>query len=156
MGANLSIDMDKLFEGLKNYERVTEESLTKALNKAGIQLLTWIINGSPRVDRTPPLKTGMLRGSGSAIVNGKSVYTGGSLGYMGTPAIAKKNERDFEILIHFNTPYADHMENGTYNLGKFSAQAKNAGSGFIAMHLAGDGEAITRFIARSINRDLKK
>jgi len=148
---SLVIDSRDLLKGAKRYGRETAKSISLAMEKAGIQLLTWVINGSPNETKTPPLLTGFLRGSGTAVVNNKVVFTGGSLGFTGD-SFSGKNTSDNEILIVFNTPYAERMETGDYKLGKRSARIGNAGKNFIASHIEGDAVSLTNFMAKDIKR----
>ena len=113
--------------------------------KVGLQLLNWVLNGSSKVSVVPPVKDGILRGSGSVFVGGK--FVGDTKGQYpgGTPNKSFNGPKD-AITIGFNTAYAAKMHErlspaGNLKLGPVSLQSGDVGGKFIQAHLAGDGKA---------------
>ena len=68
---SLSLDMKSMEKQLKKLERESPVALEKSMEKAGIQFLNWVNNGSPKESRMPPIRMGFLKGSSSAFLGGK-------------------------------------------------------------------------------------
>jgi len=94
--SNEFVDTSDFERGLRDYERKFKAAGEAALAKAGLHLL-----GVATQDA--PVKEGTLRGSGSVIVNGKSIATSAGSGKGGTPA-STDSERG--VVVGFNVPYA--------------------------------------------------
>ena len=134
----------------------------RGVRRAGLQQLTWIVQGSPKINKTPPIKTAFLRSAGQVLVNGVPAYTAFAQGLAVAQKQAKKvsqgkkkpNTYNFEIV--FNARYAAKMEKGGYKLGEKSITAGNAGPKFLESHMAGDKEMILQGIADFIKKTVSK
>ena len=135
---------------------------SRAVRRAGLQQLAWVVQGSPQVNKTPPIKTAFLRSAGQVLVNGRPAYTALDIGVTSKKRQAKKinsgtrkpDTYNFEII--FNAEYAERMEKGPYNLGEISIQAGNAGPKFLESHMKGDKEMILQGIAEYIKKSVSK
>ncbi len=144
--------------GLKKLMKRFPEVSAKAFERPAIQMLTWMNTGSPREGRTPPIKTGVLRGSGSAFVGGKLVKTTPSSGAAGTPARGSEAREKDTVHWVYNTDYAAQMhERGDgARWGKFTMQAKDAGNKWMEKHVIADRAAFAKFFALEFNKELNK
>jgi len=123
----------------------------KAKAKVGLQLLNWIVNGSSKEPTIPPIKTGILRGSGSAFVGSELV--GDSKGLIGRGDPNKSfSGNPNTVTVGFNTSYATRMHEEEWNPGPVSRQSGNVGNKFIKKHLAADGKNLTKLYAMFTKR----
>lgn len=141
--------------GLKKLQRKSPALFAKALEKPAIQMLTWMNTGSPRESRTPPIRTGVLRGSGTAFVGGKLVATTPSAGADGTPA-GSSNADGLNVHWVFNTDYAAKMHEYEGEWGEFTEQAKDAGNKWMEKHIIADRQAFAAFVAKEFKTILAK
>lgn len=144
--------------GLKALQRRSPAMFAKALERPAIQMLTWMNTGSPRESRTPPIRTGVLRGSGTAFVGGKLVATTPSAG--GTPTPAGTSGAPTPLTVHwtYNTDYASKMHERPEgsSWGAFTEQAQDAGSKWMEKHVIADREAFAAFVAKEFKALLAK
>lgn len=125
------------------YPKVREE----ALIKAGLQLLNWIVNGSPKESTVPPVLTGLLRGSGSLFVGSKFIIAtpdNSGKGEPNTSYSAKENV----VTIGYNTAYAARLHETKWNPGERSIRSGNVGNKWIRKHLSADKDLLFAFIAK--------
>lgn len=135
----------------------------KAKKKVALQMLDYIIQGSPRENITPPLLHGILRGSASVFVGNIMVKANGN--------DANRNHSDNinTITIGFDAAYAARMHEHMVPsntpdpiMGKLfqpSERSKSAGGGgkFVEAHLKADGKTLLELYAdfiRSAANDL--
>jgi len=137
-------DLDK---GLKLYETKTSKSHNIAAKKVGLQLLNYIVNGSPSEGVTPPILTGTLRGSASVFLGNELVQQGPN-----GPPSTSGNKKD-TIRIIFNVPYAARMHEERWNPGPVSQQAGNVGNKFISKHVDGDKTDLMKMYAKLIKKE---
>lgn len=136
-----------LDEGLRNYNKKTMKSHKLAGKKVGLQLLNYIVNGSPNEGVTPPILTGTLRGSASVFFENELVQQGQN----GASSISGNNKD--KITVVFNTPYAARMHEGRWNPGPISQQAGNVGNKFIVKHVDGDKVDLMKMYAKLIKKE---
>jgi hypothetical protein len=136
-----------LDEGLKNYSKKTMKSHSMAGKKVGLQLLNYIVNGSPKEGVTPPILTGTLRGSASVFFENEIIQQGPN----GPSSISGNNKN--KITVVFNVPYAARMHEGRWNPGPVSQQAGNVGNKFISKHVDGDKIDLMKMYAKLIKKE---
>jgi hypothetical protein len=141
--------------GLKKLMKQYPKVAAKALEKPAIQMLTWMNTGSPRESRTPPIKTGALRGSGSAFIGHKLVKTTPSTGGDSSPA---RSSEATDETVHwvFNTDYAAKMHEYDGAGGTVTQQAKDAGGKWMEKHVRADRAAFAQMFAGEFNKALNK
>jgi hypothetical protein len=145
-------DFDKKFS---QYILKSPTAMKTALEKAGIQFLTWANNGSPKESRKPPIRRGFLRGSSSVFRGSKLV----GLSPTGDNKDAAKNnsEKDeFNLTWVWNSAYATKMHETEYNPGPFSTQDGDAGNKWAEKHLDADREALMKMIVVEFDREVSK
>lgn len=134
---------------LRNLEKLARknpELFKKAHGKALLQLMTWMNTGSPREARTPPIKTGVLRGSATAFSGGEVVGTG-PMAPGATPAASAPKGDALIGYIVYNTEYAAKMHEWEGGWGEKTEQAIDAGRKWMELHLRADRDAFTKMIA---------
>lgn len=141
-----------LTAGLKKFKRKLALEKTGGVDfgikrDIGLQLINWIVNGSAKSDRTPPVKHGILRGSGSVFVGGHFVGDTRAGYPEGTPNTSYSGPMDL-ITIGFNTSYAVYMHEKNWNPGPVSSQSGDTGNKFVEMHLKADGKDLLGLYAR--------
>lgn len=157
MSAGYNIKFDKSdFKELKKMQREHPAAFKKALEKGAIQLMTWMNDGSPREDRTPPIRWGILRGSASAFVGNKFVGVAPSTA-RGVPTPAKSYEAPspMRVTIIYNTNYAARMHEWKGGWGEKTIQAGNAGNKWIEKHLIADKDAFMEVVAEAFKKEAK-
>lgn len=118
--------------------------------KVGLQLLNWTVNGSPKESVVPPIKDGILRGSGSVFVASK--FEGDTKTDEGTPNKSYNGKKD-EITVGYNTSYAAkiHEQWGTkLQPGPFNDG--DAGRKFLWRHMKKDGKMLLELYAKLIKK----
>lgn len=154
-----------LNEGLKNLKKRFAEEDKKAKIAVALQLLNWVINGSPREEVKPPIREGILRGSGSVFVGGDLIHTTAELYPEGTPAKSLSEKSDDVITVGFNTAYAARMHETTWTPGgeppsgpsvKNPAMLRGVGNKFIEKHLIADGAALLELYSTLIKKAAMK
>lgn len=158
MAKGLRVDFtDNLTSGLENYFKKagisrsgTNGADKAAKTKVGLQLLNWVVNGSPKEPVVPPIYWGVLRSSGSAFVG--SEFVGGtnflpviSPGQVVLNKILR--EKPNTITIGFNTAYATRMHETNWMPGERSLQSGDVGNKFVEKHLKSDKEDLMAFYA---------
>lgn len=121
-----------------------------AFNKASkvgvVQFLTWCNTGSKGSSKKPPIRWGVLRGSGSGFVGNELVAI------FEIPIKAGSPEQATPARSHvaapttmtwcWNTDYAAKMHEWTGGWGQFTIDDGNAGSQWLAEHLRTDAQAL--------------
>lgn len=148
-----------LSKGLKRYfnmvgigEKGFNTIHFRAMEKIGIQLINWIINGSAKESIVPPIKEGILRGSGSVFVGSKLVHTTKGEYAQGTPNLSY-NDKDNVITVGFNTAYAARMHETNWTPGFYSRQSGDVGNKFIEQHLKADGKDLLKLYAIFVKKE---
>ena len=153
MGDNVEFKLIKntLPMGIDAYKKaVLTASEKTALPKIGLQLINWIVNGSPNESVTPPILEGTLRGSGSVFVGNK--YIGAIQKYKGTPATSGNFPKSAATVV-FNTAYAAKLHDFPFNPGPVSRQAGNVGYKYIKKHLKADKNDLMKMYAEIIKKE---
>lgn len=118
-----------------------------AAAKVGLQLLNWIVNGSPNSNRVPPLLYGSLYGSGSVFVGSRFISTTPGHSESEHKANRSLNEKKTVITVGFNTPYAAKLHEKKFNLGPVSQKTPGVGYKYIEEHIKSDGPDLMKFFA---------
>jgi len=159
----LVITTNTLIPGIKKYmERAgvgksddTEVAFFKARQAVALQLLNFTVNGSANEKVVPPIRWGILRGSGSAFVDGTLVGDTKSSNPDGTPNREYKCPKN-GAAIGFNTAYAARMHESKWVPGGVvpSKQAAanpsmlaDVGNKFVEKHLKADREVLLGLFA---------
>ena len=137
----------ELEKGLTKYKKSTMKAHNLAGQKVGLQLLNYIVNGSPNEGVTPPILTGTLRGSASVFFENKLVQQGPN----GASSISGNNKNTITVV--FNTPYAARMHEERWNPGPISKQAGNVGNKFVSKHVDGDKVDLMKMYAKLIKKE---
>lgn len=127
----------------------------KAAVALALQLLNWTINGSARVNVTPPIKDGILRGSGSAFVGGEFVGDTKKDYIAGTPNTSYGDTNPNDITVGFNTSYAAKLHETNWTPGPASEQAGDVGNKFLEKHIEADGQDLTKLYAAIFKKETK-
>lgn len=103
-----------LTPGLQNIIKRHPQDRERALTLVGFRAIRDVVMVAP----TPPLRTGFLRGSGSAFAGSKFVGDSRSLpgATSGTPETAYPGKAN-EVTVIFNTPYAARLDQGITKSG---------------------------------------
>jgi hypothetical protein len=91
----------------------------KSRGKVGLQAINWVVSGSPNSSKTPPVLTGLLRGSGSAFVGSKFVGATPKFNGEGNPNKSFSEQKGI-ITVGFNTPYAHRWHENKFIPGPVS------------------------------------
>jgi hypothetical protein len=165
----LKIIKDTLTQGFQTYYKLAgikgsgraTGAHRAAMRATVIQMLNWISNGSSRESRVPPIRKGILRGSGSAFVEDECVLTTRGQYQEGTPCESYDAGRN-SMAVGFNTAYAARMHEGVWVPGGKvpSKQARtipgltgDVGNKFIELHLIADGKAAMETYAAVFKRE---
>jgi len=165
---------NSLNDGLKEYFKgvgITENDSKNAdfiaKSKTGLSLLNWIVNGSAKESVVPPIKDGILRGSGSVFVGNKIIGDLKGQYPQGTPNrnISEKNKD--VITVGFNTSYAarmhEHLEGPgaspdpitkrILKPGERSIQSGDVAGKFVERHLQADGKDSLAIYAKVLKKE---
>lgn len=150
IGARHGSDMS----GLRKLMKANPALFAAALEKPALQMLTWMNTGSPREAKTPPIKTGALRGSGSAFVGSKLIGTTPPA----TGATPAQSGSAPPATVHwvYNTEYAAKMHEWDGGWGDYTEQAKDAGNKWMEAHIRADRAAFSEFVAKEYKLGLDK
>ena len=160
MASKFQINSDKMLKNLAQYRKKALQASYRATRRAGLQQLTWVVQGSPKNNKTPPIRTAFLRSAGQVFIDGKPAYSAyDNLRIQskenGKPQIARagqKKKDSYTFTVVFNTQYAAKMEKGPYKLGEKSARAGNVGPNFLSSHILSDRVALLEGIAKYIKK----
>ena len=144
---------DTLTAGIKKLAKKNKKILFKAEKAGGLVLLNNIVNGSPKSQKRPPIKTGHLRGSGSVFVGSQLVGTSDKVNGQGYPNRTHREKEDV-ITVGFDTPYAARVhEIDVYEKpSKYSMQDNITGGKFVEDHIKADRKELFKFIATMIRK----
>lgn len=149
----LEKNFSKYLRKIKMNEKGGIDELAKV--KCALQLLNWSVNGSPNASVVPPIKDGILRGSGSVFVG--SSLAGDTKINEGTPNKSFNGKPD-ELTIGYNTDYAANVhENwGTSKMrpGAVSLQSGDSGRKWLITHMKKDGKMILELYAKLVRKEL--
>lgn len=144
----------------------SRKELRAAMVKGAIQLIDWTANGSPVNEKRPPIRWGILSGSGSAFVGGQFITTTESAGKGGTPNRQLHNTDatgKIKITIGYNTEYAAAVHEGLTRSGDemkpgpYSRQAgptRYPGNKWLSSHLQTDGPLLLKVVAEFLKSNL--
>lgn len=167
MPSGMTVD-NNLFSGMKHYFDLVgirkKGKSTGADKKAKIvialTLLNNIMHGSPKNPVVPPIKWGILRGSGSVFVGTELIQTtrGEAGNGDGTPATNISGVDDDTITIGINTSYAARMHEGLEPAGNLkpgpvSRQSGDVAGKFIESHLESDGKDLVGLYAQVLKKE---
>lgn len=150
MGIKIKNTLTKGFQKYFKIAGVSRKEPTganlKAQSAMGFQLLYWVVNGSARESVVPPIKDGILRGSGSVFIG--SIFYGDTKGFYnhGNPNKSYSGKPNV-ITIGFNTAYAAKLHETTWIPGPTSAQSGNVGNKFVEQHIKADGKDLMKVYA---------
>jgi len=166
----LTVTSDTLTPGLKRFfdkagvgaakkDKTTADF--RARQAVALQLLNFVLNGSSNERVVPPIRWGVLRGSGSAFVDGVLVGDTKSNYPDGTPNTAYAAEAG-DVTIGFNTAYAARMHETTWVPGgatpskqaeKNPGMLADVGNKFVEKHLVADKDALLRMYTDVFKRE---
>lgn len=150
----VKVDTSEVDKNITKLAKKSPKAIDAALAVAGIQFLTWCNTGSSKQSRTPPIRRGFLRGSGSVFVG--NTLVGKASGYPNDDALGSYSGGEHTITWVYNANYATKMHETTYELGPYSAQAGNAGNKWLELHLQNDKELLMSLITTEFEKALKK
>lgn len=144
----------------KYFQKWNEED-KKNRGKIGLQLINWIVNGSSKESRVPPILTGLLRGSGSVFVGSKFIGATPKVNGKGNPN-QSHSEKENIVTVGFNTGYARKMHELKRKMhelnwrpGPKSQQSGDVGNKYIEKHLNSDKEALMAFYGKLQNKNVQ-
>lgn len=122
----------------------------------GLQMINWIVNGSPRSSVTPPVKDTYLRGAGSVHVG--SQYVGGTEGYDNKDRNYEHSDNINTVTIGFNAIYTAIQHErlypfGTYFPGPISMTYPGVGGKFVEQHINADAEECVKIYAEVFKKE---
>lgn len=135
----------------------------KARQAMGLQLIHFVNNGSSQESVRPPIRTGVLRGSGSVFVDG--VLVGDTKGNYknGTPN-ESYSAKAGDITIGFNTAYAARWHENPFTPGgkvpskisaKNPAMLANVGMKYVEQHLKADQKVLWTLYAAIFKKEMQ-
>ena len=141
---------------LRKFKIRSEEVLERAIGRACFQLINFVVNGSPKNNTVPPIKTGLLRGSGSAFVANKFIGALPPVNGKGEPITAYNGKKNVGTVI-FNTSYATKLHETTWTPNPESSTREKGviGNKFLEKHLDTDREFLMKLITETIAKDMK-
>ena len=159
---NGQMDFSKTdLSGLQKFAKQSPQAFNKALQKASIQLLTWMNTGSGGTSDSskPPIRWGVLRGSSSVFVGSTKIkdfkmkIRPGSVAEI-TPA-SSHSAPDNTGTIVYNTDYAAKMHEWPGPWGEFTERDGDAGAKWIEKHLQSDKDLFVKIIGIEFKKELK-
>lgn len=143
--------VNTLKDGMKDFAKQSQKWQFEAEVKVALQLLNFVLNGSKNQSVVPPIKTGMLRGSGSVFVDSRNVGTSPRVSGQGKPN-TNYGGKKHQITIGFNTAYAARWHEEEFNPGEFSRQSGDVGNKYVEKHLRDDKEILMEMYAKVLNK----
>lgn len=159
---NSSIDFSRSdMSNLKKMINKSPKAFNSALEKASIQLLTWMNTGSGGTAQSakPPIRWGVLRGSSSAFVGPSKIIDfrqqikAGSRETI-TPASSYSAPKN-TITVVWNTDYADKMHEWPGPWGEFTERDGDAGAKWVEKHLKADKDLLMKVIGLEFKQELR-
>lgn len=150
---NLQFNFSKSeMNGLKTLRRKSPVAFKKAQEVAGLQMLTWMSDGSTVCPAKPPIDWGTLRGSGSVFVGNDLVGVAANAPAGSTPATSWSAAISTTTWI-YNTAYAARMHEHEGNWGAKTLADPGAGNKWIEKHLAADKENYLQLLAQVFKKE---
>lgn len=140
---------------INQFKKVSKKAFQSAQEKAAIQMLDWMSSGSPKSDKKPPIRTGVLASSGSAFYNNKFLKETPNVATKGTPT-PNYQYSGKEITWGFNTEYAKRMHEDKLTPGEFSSRdsGRKPGNQWMTAHLSKDKKLFIKVIAEFLKKKL--
>ena len=154
------VKMRTNLSALKVLQKKSPVAFQKAMEKGGIQFLTWANTGSAgsKESRKPPIRYGVLRGSSSVFVGSKLVQVYPQTIRSGAderPSPAKSHSANPTTMTFvWNTDYATKMHEWKGTWGKFTEQDGDAGNKWVEKHLQSDKDLLMKIIADDVKKGL--
>jgi hypothetical protein len=128
----------------------------KAKTIMGLRAINWIVNGSSNESVIPPIKDGILRGSGSVHVGNK--FVGGVEGYSHKEQNKQHTANSDTVTVGFNTAYAARMHegllpDGDMQPGPVSILSGDVGGKFVEKHLNADNQDLMALYAAIFKKE---
>lgn len=134
----------------------------RARQKVGLALLNFVLNGSSQEKVVPPIRWGVLRGSGSVFVD--DVLVGDTKGNYpdGTPNTSYQT-KPHQVTIGFNTAYAARLHETKWVPGgvvpskqavKNPGMLTDVGNKFVEKHIVADREVLLKLYAEVMKKEL--
>jgi hypothetical protein len=150
---NLKFDFSKSeMNGLKALRKKSPTAFRKAQEIAGLQMLTWMNDGSSVCPAKPPIDWGVLRGSGSVFVGKDLVGVALNAPSGSTPEKAWNAAISTTTWI-YNTAYAARMHEHDGDWGAKTKADPGAGNKWIEKHLSADKENYLQLIAQVFKKE---
>ena len=150
--------VNTLAKGLNQYFKIMGISNSPATGAnlqgqiaVGLTLLNWTVNGSPNEPVVPPIKDGILRGSGSVFVDSRFYGSTGGEYPGGNPNKSYSGKANI-LTIGFNTAYAARMHETNWNPGATSQKSENVGNKFVQRHIQADGKMLMQVYAAKVKK----
>ncbi len=152
--------MKKYFQKIGIFPNKSIGADKKAKTDVAVHLLSYILKGSPKTSKVPPILKGILRGSGSVFVGGKMIQSSRVNYPSGTPNTSYTADKD-TITIGFNTSYAGRLhempfseepKKGHWSPGIVSRDSGDVGNKFIEEHLKLDGKILMSLYAKILKK----
>ncbi len=156
---NAGMDFSKSdLSALLSLQKKSPKAFRLGQEKASLQLLTWMNNGSPQSSRKPPIRFGVLRGSSSVFVGNKKVgdaviQVKAEAKEQISPASAHSAPTNTSTIV-YNTDYAAKMHEWDGGWGEFTIQDGDAGNKWIEDHLKADKDLFVKMIGIEVRKDL--
>ncbi len=131
---------------LLELNKISEKAFETAMARGAIQLLTWMNTGSAKEPKKPPIRKGILRGSGSTFVGSKFIGSTPTHGAKGTTPLKNYSGKPEVITVVYNTEYATRMHEWKGGWGEFTLQDGDAGNKWIESHLQHDKDDLMKMI----------
>lgn len=155
MKVAFAMDFSPLLEKLQGARMLAEAKIELAKARVAMQMLTYMNVGSPAEPIKPPIRFGVLRGSGSVFVGNKLIGVGPAPAVKGgakeqpNPATSYAGKPD-EITVVYNTSYAAKMHEWNGGWGPYTTQDGSAGAKWIEKHILADGPLLMRIFAEEL------
>jgi len=149
-------DLNMTLAPVAHLARKSPEAFNKACKVGVVQFLTWCNTGSKGSSKKPPIRWGVLRGSGSGFVGNELVVIFEIPIKAGRATPAKSHSaKPTTMTWCWNTDYAAKMHEWTGGWGPFTLQDGNAGNQWLAEHLRADAQALYDVIGMKFSQVMK-
>jgi len=156
----IEFDFSEVQQRMKIYKQKAKAADELARGAAVLQLMNFVVNGSPRESVVPPIKEGILRGSVSVFAGSRKFGDTKSLFSGGNPVSSYRTKKNEGVLI-INTayaarlhelPFSESKKRGYWSPGPVSQQSGDVGNKYVEKHLKADRKALTAVYADVFKR----